>query len=743
MNGFSRERIFAAIRQERIYPMSVSLLFWGVLVFLVPQVPAGQIWCDGTRTDDTRLPGKLLSENPGYWGPSICTGVAYTYKTEPTNPPDRYYGDPNRYGRRLLDGKPAGDWHVPVGVNYQPLVVIFDFKRPCRFSEVDVAVHPHCRTTDLVLEVADDPNDSFSRIFYREKKDCPDKWLHRIPLAMRPAGRYLRVTQGGNPINYMCEVYVWGEGEVSQKYPEADSPLYPCKPLPAGFFQAYRGMENTDFSAERFQDWLAGLGEPAKSEIIWAPYQGAVESLFPNQQDVNQPVKVLMARNEYEDVFVTMTNTSLKENRIIKLDLSSFKKTTGNAQGMAATLRVAGVVQTAHRGVVPRPLFSADNMLSPGLMRRYLLNGDEIADFPHVKLPPGGSVLIGISLSTHDAEPGLYKAQLRAIPGSAVDVEVEVLDVKMPTPRTWIHTWSMITSMSPFTTDLRNKREVEYKRDEIGATVWYGLPEPGSVSALAYAAGRTYFIVSGPRDEKQDIESWTSNTLKQAQALGLSYDEWYIELWDEPGPPFEKFRKIAERIKGVDAEIGIYCNPLFWVSGKGWQADEDAAATLCEAHDWYNRLVDVSVPHSGSEGPTRPLSFAVFDHPRWVRAFYSHPGPNREYPWIAFKRGWEGWGNYSYYAPRADPWDDLDHEPWRSSSEWFDYQYVYPGPTGPIPTFQAISLREGWEDYRLLTLLRRKGKTAVLEELLQGFKEKIAWDILRGKALQAVAGSHR
>ena len=43
---------------------------------------------------------------------------------------------------------------------------------------------------------------------------------------------------------------------------------------------------------------------------------------------------------------------------------------------------------------------------------------------------------------------------------------------------------------------------------------------------------------------------------------------------------------------------------------------------------------------------------------------------------------------------------------------WFDsgidYQMVYPGPRGPIPTRQSEALREGYEDCASLTCSRRK-----------------------------------
>ncbi len=32
----------------------------------------------------------------------------------------------------------------------------------------------------------------------------------------------------------------------------------------------------------------------------------------------------------------------------------------------------------------------------------------------------------------------------------------------------------------------------------------------------------------------------------------------------------------------------------------------------------------------------------------------------RRMAWDAFARGWNGWGFYSYFGPRGNPWNDFD-----------------------------------------------------------------------------------
>ena len=110
--------------------------------------------------------------------------------------------------------------------------------------------------------------------------------------------------------------------------------------------------------------------------------------------------------------------------------------------------------------------------------------------------------------------------------------------------------------------------------------------------------------------------------------------------------------------------------------------------------------------------------------------------------WDAFDRGWNGWGFYSYFAPRGNPWDDRDAE-WASGEDMPDYQMVYPGPTGPVPTRQSEAVREGWEDYCLLTLLQTQGRAEALKSILADYAAGKPPAELRLRALKAAEGGAR
>ena len=92
------------------------------------------LWNDGTWDNAGAPKGKLLSDNPGWWGERVYTGVTYSYENQPDRPADVQKSDASKFGRRLIDGNPAH--FKPVGIGRKPLVAMFDFKRPCAFNEV-------------------------------------------------------------------------------------------------------------------------------------------------------------------------------------------------------------------------------------------------------------------------------------------------------------------------------------------------------------------------------------------------------------------------------------------------------------------------------------------------------------------------------------------------------------------------------------------------------------------------------
>ena len=106
-------------------------------------------WFNG-GWDDTGAPqGKLLTDNSGWWGERVWTGVDCGYEARPDDAGDYVSATNDIVKRKLLDGSVGGNWNVSVGMkNRKPIVAVFDFRRPCTFSEVVVKISAFETTTE-------------------------------------------------------------------------------------------------------------------------------------------------------------------------------------------------------------------------------------------------------------------------------------------------------------------------------------------------------------------------------------------------------------------------------------------------------------------------------------------------------------------------------------------------------------------------------------------------------------------
>ena len=744
---------------------------------------ADRIWWDGSRDKENAPPGKLLSDNAGWWGESVLTGVEYRFETAPDGPADIWKDDKSRPGRRLLDGVPIGDWYVPVGLTgNRPLVTTFDFKRTCAFREVDFVTQDAGGkpiTVSIKIEAGDAETGPWRTVFERSAESGPANIFHRVPLpaAVRTQarGRYLRLTvQKPGEATFLNEVLVWGDAAVSDEAPEAIRPVTPTPDITGISFASVPGIPKTTFSDARFRDWRRGLGAAGRSPAVWSrlPAWDTITDrpLLPSAEQRAPRVALILARNETESAALALTNTSMENPAAGTVVLGAFEKVGGGrkpAGGVRGELRAAGAIGSRHFGVNVGPLLAADNKPGRSLLRRYLTNAASIEDFPRLTLAPAGSAVLWLSVTTDGAAPGVYRARLSFAKNAAVTVQVEVLDVVLPKPFVWLQTWSDTTGMFPFVYGDRMEREVAYKQ-ALGVTVWNGLPTPGTAAALARRRGKTLYQVYGlPQDyinkgynnqikpadlnakDEAAVAEHVRALVKQTRALGLNYDDWYAELWDEPGRPNALlFGALARIVKKADPKVRVYSNPCFW-EGNGVVDDGALHAALAP---WYRNVVDVSVPLSLLVRGDHPKMYPAFTAPRFINAAYDVSTQSakseqaseivryRRMAWDAFRRGANGWGFYSYFAPRGDPWNDSDgglHE------NMPDYLMVYPGPRGPVPTRQSESVREGWEDYRLLTLLRQRGLSAELSALLKGYTAGQSPETLRLRALRAAVTAPR
>ncbi len=489
---------------------------------------------------------------------------------------------------------------------------------------------------------------------------------------------------------------------------------------------------------------------------------------------------MLTARNETESRYLALSNTSATDSLVVTIDDIPLRSVIANepAARVQAKLLIGGALPTAapqqpltaeqrlrlmidadlpadtaagdEVGILP--FFDRGQMLGRSLMERYLANGVEIRDFPRVTLPPGGSAVFMLRVTSTGAAAGQYAGSISATTADgqmvATPLQVEVAELTLPDLDLWVHSWGNTTAQFPFETQSRFESDARTSR-ELGVTAFLGLPAPGSKAALFGSMGRTYYHALGIPDEyvhrgyagqlqpeqltaedERRVAEHLQGLVKQTQQLGLRYDDWWVELWDEPQENNTAiFEALARILRRTDPQVHIYMNPLFWRPG---HAPDDVIVQHLDP--WYNKLIDVSVPITSLVGDNRATR-ELWSTPRYVRAFYIHPAARggRAMGWKAFDLGYNGWGYYCYYAPRGNPWDI------RTWSELgYSYQMVFPGPQGPIVMPIYEEMRDGWEDYRLLAALRQRGQEDAVQQLLSGYRDGTPLPELRTVGLRSV-----
>ena len=381
-------------------------------------------WTGGDWDDAGAPKGALLSDNPGWWGRSVFTGVTYAYAEghEPTAPRDiRKDGGEESFGRRLLDGKKHGDWNTTVGKGGKtPLIAIFDFKRPCAFSEVDLFISRNLAVHGVVETSDDGTNWTVACSFTLSSP------MARISLEKAKA-RFLRLSiQAEQGIVYLDEVLVWGEGEVSERYPEAiaDIPagdaLHFVKPHDGG------GIEIRPIAKPTLDECKVESGK-WKVDAAASGGPGAVPAAA--DTEVGPPREILLARNETEVRYFAIANASAHATTV-SLAPPDFGDPTISAElligGVVRMVRPAPKEKLTQKQIIdllitdesklyeekPQrldvlPFFRGHALPAPNFARRYLANPAQVTGFPAaVPLAPGEGCVVMLRVTTAGAKPG-------------------------------------------------------------------------------------------------------------------------------------------------------------------------------------------------------------------------------------------------------------------------------------------------------------------------------------------------
>ena len=552
-------------------------------------------------------------------------------------------------------------------------------------------------------------------------------------------------------------------------------------------FQTLTGIDSSCMSDRESFEFVRSLPLTLRNEpAIWTtvPTWESISNrpIAPPASAVNRGVTITAARNETEHAALALRSTRVSAPHDVTVVLDSFTTAAGSpAKGINATLGIMGVIPSPNFGVTLTPILYPNNMPGTSLMRKYLLNADTILGFPKVKLPPSGAAVLWLTVTTDNAAPGIYTASVSVKGGQKVPITVEVCDVTLPAgPFALVGTYcSNVTSMFPFVYADRRDRDIDRALD-CGITEWpiRARTDPNDVAMLRAKAAKhgmrlmlkyscavpSIFVHnthSGIWTKPSDIDADDRKVLAQhirtmvktTRALGLDYDDWYGILGDEPG---EKqgpvYAELCRLIKQADPKVNLYVNPCFW---SGWDhggvlPDPNVMATL-GPDDWYRRYVDVSMPLFLLLND-HPQSMILFSSPRAVNSYYyvsthlcrsewrAEVTLSRRMAWDSFSMGYNGWSFYSYYSPRASAWNHFDRNPpGEGLQEQSDYEMNYPGPRGIIVTRHSEALRQGWEDWRLLNLLKSQGKQLVLDGLLRDYHRDVPTEVLHDRAVRAAA----
>ena len=721
-------------------------------------------WFNGDW-DETGAPkGVLLSDNGGgkssWWGDRVWTGVEYTYETPPTSPADLLGNSGDVFGRRLLDGRAIGGGSVPVGWRKGPLVVVFDFKRPCVFNEVDLVFGSGQwrkeRDHKASLSFSDDGTSWRDEVSF-----AASNIIDRLRLDPAGRGRYMRLelAETGVLPFALDEVLVWGDGEVSEKYPED------AKPVEAewNFPQSIRGNAKTCYSEAEFDEFAAGASNGVeivalgtRPDKISSPVLGRTP----------ESISLKMARNETESRFFAVVNATRETNNVaIAVE--------GLGGGVSAEMLVGGTILTSRKkrklpekevnpdlqilGDLPEemfdtrydtlPFFSVDSRPS-GILSRYVANREQVRGFPSaVPLRPGEAVVMMLRLKTDGAKPGkrngvlTVKAVKDGVESSKLKVEssgatslplnIEVVDLMLPDPPAWVYTWGPFTSQFPFESKTRFERDVSAVAD-LGVTQWQ-VPTKGSKHELAmkmcphgwfmaHISGWSLFnaiyccsIKELTDEHRKHLDEHTAHELEKAKAMGIPPERVVFDVPDEIGPGQALIvGEVAKYVKSKHPEVSIFCNPVW--GPKGFREVETMKKYLLP---WYNEAVDISVPYR-SHLEDKGKREDIFTQPRRVNAQYAQPTARaeRSIAWSSFRYGLDGYAWWTYYSPTGNPWD---------IRTWEGRNY---GALNVLPLADGVAvcpiyevMREARDDWRLLTALREAGKTELLDSLLKEFAD--------------------
>lgn len=249
-------------------------------------------------------------------------------------------------------------------------------------------------------------------------------------------------------------------------------------------------------------------------------------------------------------------------------------------------------------------------------------------------------------------------------------------------------------------------RAVPFEYDEQGAIVYADFSELDEYMATRAPHGTAMFHslvrLSGPAESfdpiwKRAYIAAVRQFTAHVHAIGFGYGDFTYYPVDEPGLEdgrnVDRFMQWAPLTREADPNIRIYTNPvglpIEWLERMDPYVDIYAPLHSGFWHQDPKMQEHVELMHSGD----RELWTYHCSHNAKI---ICPLGYNRAQMWNCFNDGHTGGGLWTYYN--------------RSESGWhvgtYDYNLVYSGPDGPIPSKRWEAVRDGTEDYSMLMALK-------------------------------------
>ena len=717
------------------------------------------------RDDGGAPKGKLLSDNLHWYGPAVFTGCTYEYdcelyfKDEIRPVLNRFLRDKDApppdpvFGRLLLNSRVGGKESCVAGVMGKPIKAVFDFKRPCSFTEVDFMCDME-RSKPYKGEVSfSDDKAAWSTpvSFEGTQSVC------RVRFDVPAKGKYMRfsfgVRSGKRERQYLDEVVVWGDGEVSEKYPED---VAACD-APFSAPQSLRGIPETAMDERTFRDWQKRVG----GDVVVVPTRLYDPQRYsPITNTPPERFRISMTKSEREMRYFAVANAS-DARRMVRIEKPSFgpdvdveiwlgavihaqHPTRSLTEAQKRDLLILALEPPSDIGPLNRmalePFVRGDMKPQPNFIRRFCGNAEQLLGFPGAfPLERGEAAVFMLRLTTKGAKPGVRKANLSAGRGRALPIELAVVDAELDRSELITLMYGPFVGQFPYETESRRKLDVQFVNDLhvnfSGGAAYF--PKEGSKLWTWYksapdkilrrkllpgsgAHGSCYFPVSkgkkGRRVTDEDLAAIVAHVGRvkaEAERRGIPKDRYVLDFPDEPRMDvLANLLKVARAVKAAHPDVQLFCNPLFFNGAV--QTNETLMADLRAT---YNTCIDFSVP--GFLAARRDWARnEFFTSAHRANMFYAQPARRmgRHGAWDAAVWGFNGLGYYCYweYAIRCRTWDLRTNG---ASILGATYRMAYPSGDGFAITPLYEMMREAVDDFHLVKTLQARGRGALVEEL--------------------------